>query len=113
MNETEPHAYGKLGQALAARGYQLAEGDSSADVLASQFPNAPRPIFAHNDTFTSLALVLWRLGILKPLNPGPKGWASAFAFECGTQEADRVAERNWQDSGLFLPERLEAFMDFF
>lgn len=113
MNEMELHAYGKLAQALAERAYQLAEGDLNADALASQFPNAPRPILAHNDTFTSLALVLWPLGILRPLNPGPKGWASAFAFECSTEEAAQVAERNSQNGGPSLPELLEAFIDFF
>lgn len=113
MNEMEMHAYGTLAQALAERAYQLAESDSWANDLASQFPDAPRPIFAHNDRFTSLALVLWRLGILRPLNPWPTGWSSVFAFECGTQEADQVAKRNWKNSGPSLPELLEAFIDFF
>lgn len=113
MNELELHAYGKLAQALAERAYQLADGDPWVDALASQFPNAPCPIFAHKDTFQSLALILWRLGILRPLDPGPKGWANAFAFECSTEEADQVAERNWQKGGPSLLELLEAFIDFF
>lgn len=113
MNEMEMHAYGTLAQALAERAYQLAESDSWANDLASQFPDAPRPIFAHDDTFTSLALILSRLGILRPLNPWPTGWSMVFAFECGIQEADQVATRNWQISGPSLAELLETFIDFF
>jgi hypothetical protein len=114
MNELERRAYGKIAQALTERTYQVAVGDLRADALASEFPEAPRPIFAHdsNSSFESLARVLWPLHILTPLDPNDKGWAYRFAFACRVEESDQVAERNWQ-YGPSLSELLETFIDFF
>ncbi|MDN4999600.1 hypothetical protein ACFQZO_01715 [Bradyrhizobium sp. GCM10027634] len=113
MNDLEQRAYGKIAQALAERAFSIADGESPtlAASLASHFPDAPRPIFRQS-VFKYLGRDLWRLRILRPLDPTEKNSAYHFAFECDVKEADHIAERNWEH-GPSLPELLETFIFHF
>ena len=111
MNELELHAYGKIAQVLAERAFSIANDELPGS--SPQFPDARLPIYRHwgNSTFEALASVLWRLGILRPLDP--KGnWAYQFAFDCDVKEAGHVAQHNSRD-GPSLFELLEVFIDLF
>jgi hypothetical protein len=111
VNELELHAYGKIAQTLAERAFNLADSEPKWSVTA--FPDVGGPIYRHygNSTFEDLASVLWRLGILRSLEPELK-LARYFAIDCELKEAEIVAQRNWQN-GPSLPELLEVFIDLF
>lgn len=110
VNELELHAYGKIAQTLTERA--LSEANEPTQ-LSRGFPEVPGPIYRHygNSTFEALASVLWRLGILRPLEPELQ-LARYFAFNCELKEAENVAHRNWPN-GPSLYELLKVFVDLF
>jgi hypothetical protein len=112
MNELELHAYGKIAQTLAEIAYRFADNQKNAREIASRFPDVQPPIWEHALAFyESLTRALWSLRILRPLDETPRRWAYHFVFECSVEEADQIAERNWQN-GPDFHRLLEIFVDF-
>jgi hypothetical protein len=111
MNELELRAYGSVAQAIARHAFAMAEREDRDNRHGN--PDAPWPIYYHwsMSTFEAVAIDLWRLRILKPLDED-KNWACYFAFDCEISESNAVAERN-AANGPALSELLVTFIDLF
>lgn len=96
MNELEKTAYGRMAQALAWHAHYSAENNGF------KFPGVTEPVYDHisDSTFEAVAVSLWKLRILKPLDE-EGGWAHHFIMDCKPDDACHIAMSNWKHGPNF------------
>lgn len=93
MNDQHLSAYCQIASVLTHQAYAQAEFEADFLLSDKRLTDVKKPMYFHNFISTSewIAQILSKLGILKEVPP-----FCYFTFECSTEEAASVAERNWQ-----------------
>jgi hypothetical protein len=111
MAPDESRAYGEAVRALAMAIFRLQDGEEATFYVNGEPVQVHPPYFYHcsMSLFEHASTILWKLGILRPLNEH-NNWATVFKFACDISDVRRIAIEKAKN-GPTLNSVLDNFID--